>query len=54
MYPSNDELLEIIADAENKQGDYHALIMSKQKMIMALRELMILRECRDEFEAKIK
>ena len=51
--PSDDEIKEIIADAENKVGDYHALIMSKKVMIAALHELLILRQCRDEFEAKI-
>ena len=53
MYPSDAELKEIIADAENKVGDYHALIMSKQVMIAAINELLILRQCRDEFEASI-
>ena len=40
MTPSDDELLEIIADAENKIGDYHAIIMSKQILIAALKELL--------------
>ena len=42
--PSNDEIKEIIKDAENKMGDRHALIMSKKVMIAALKELLILRQ----------
>ena len=40
MIPSNDELQEIIDDAKEKIGDYHALIMSKEIMVAALKELM--------------
>ena len=40
MYPSNDELREIIADAENKIGYYHAIILSKKILIAALKELI--------------
>ena len=43
-HPSNDEIRNIIKDAENKMGDCHALIMSKKVMIAALKELLILRQ----------
>ena len=43
---SDDEIQEIIADAENKIGDYHALIMSKKAMISICKELLVRR--RDE------
>ena len=37
---SNDEIKEIIADAENKIGDLHALILSKKAMIDICKELL--------------
>ena len=37
---SDDEIKEIIADAEDKIGDYHAIILSKQVLISALKELL--------------
>ena len=43
---SDDEIQEIIADAENKIGDYHALILSKKAMVEICKELLVRR--RDE------
>ena len=37
---SNDEIREYIADMQNKIGDYHAIIFSKQRLVDALQELL--------------
>ena len=51
-YPSDDELREIIADAENKIGDYHAIIASKRILVAALKELIQRRGWDDKPVAK--
>ena len=37
---SNDEIKEIIADMQNKIGDLHAVIHSKQAMVDICKELL--------------
>ena len=51
MTPSNDELREIIADCEDKIGDYHAIITSKKILISALKELITRRAVDDALDS---
>ena len=48
--PSNDEIEEIIADAQDKIGNYHAIILSKQILIEALKELLQYRSLADPID----